>query len=161
MCARVLQAKKLDSYLKDVHDNESCDQAKAVRSEDGSKVVALAEPSFVVHSEKEGEVNTRNHNVTQTQHAELGFRRFCWVTGKASDEKQLDRGVEGLGHGDHDWREKHPKDVVKEEPGQKDHANLYAPEGQHLDSLHAEAEADHCAKEKKKKRTWFWAREKD
>ena len=75
-----------------------------------------------VEFEADGDEDAGDHNVAQTQHAELPLP----VHDVGVEE--LDGDVEVLGHGDHDVGAVDPEDVIEEEQPEQDEPDLETPQ---------------------------------
>ena len=83
-----------------------------------------------IESKHQGEKETRNDNVSQTEETQIQFASF-WIDFKRiARQKQFNGPIEISGNLDHDFRTKDPENVVKEESNEKN--------GRHLETADAE-----------------------
>ena len=94
-----------------------------------------------VEFEADGDEDAGDHNVAQTQHAELPLP----VHDVGVEE--LDGDVEVLGHGDHDVGAVDPEDVVEEEQPEQDEADLEAAQTHAPDGHDGEQDAEDVVEE--------------
>mmetsp|Transcript_45377 Transcript_45377/g.98238 ORF Transcript_45377/g.98238 Transcript_45377/m.98238 type:complete len:232 (+) Transcript_45377:295-990(+) len=117
------------------HDDNSHNETEDVASPHRPEVplannFALCTASKVP-AQKQGDEQRWDDNISESQHGEA----LVWGGVEVPREDKLDRGVERLRDGDHNWGAKHPENVVEKEPTQHDCAIEVGTNVNHLNAL--------------------------
>lgn len=106
-----------------------------------AEVRVLGTSQVLIEPEAEGDKDSWDNNISQTQHGKL----VGLVGGESKEEAgedDLDGGIKVFGDRDHDLGSKDPKDVVEEETREEDHTGLEGVQGEELDGVEGEADAE-------------------